>query len=113
MQLENQKQMIGGTGEQVSISRQCQLLGMHRSARYYKPKGISQADLRIMQLMDRMYVEDPTRGTRRYRRNLKLVNIHISRDKVRRLMKIMRIKTIYCKPRITVIDPTAYKYPYL
>src|SRR5690625_7928567 len=28
-------------------------------------------------------------------------------------MKIMRIKTIYCKPRTTVIDPANYKYPYL
>jgi len=113
MPLEDRKQMIDGTDEQVSISRQCRLLGMHRSAYYYKPKGISQADLRIMELMDRMYGEDPTRGTRRYRRDLKLVDIHISRDKVRRLMKIMRIKTIYCKPRTTVIDPAAYKYPYL
>ncbi len=113
MPLEDRKQMIDGTEKQVSISRQCHLLGMHRSAYYYKPKGISQADLRIMELMDRMYGEDPTRGTRRYRRDLKLVDIHISRDKVRRLMKIMRIKTIYCKPRTTVIDPAAYKYPYL
>lgn len=113
MPLEDRKQMIDGTDEQVSISRQCHLLGMHRSAYYYKPKGISQADLRIMKLMDHMYGEDPTRGSRRYRRDLKLVDIHISRDKVRRLMKIMRIKTIYCKPRTTVMDPAAYKYPYL
>jgi len=113
MPLEDRKQMIDGADEQVSIHRQCHLLGMHRSVYYYKPKGISQADLRIMERMDRMYGEDPTRGTRRYRRDLKLVDIHISRDKVRRLMKIMRIKTIYCKPRTTVIDPAAYKYPYL
>ncbi|MTI88416.1 MAG: DDE-type integrase/transposase/recombinase [Balneolaceae bacterium] len=39
--------------------------------------------------------------------------VSISRQKVRRLMKIMRIKTIYCKSRTTVIDPAAYKYPYL
>jgi putative transposase len=113
MPLEDRKRMIDGADEQVSISRQCQLMGMHRSAYYYKPKGISQADLRIMELMDRMYGEDPTRGTRRYRRDLKLAGVHISREKVRRLMKIMRIKTIYCKPRTTVIDPAAYKYPYL
>lgn len=105
--------MIDQTDKQMSITRQCHLLGMHRSAYYYNSKGIRQADLRIMELMDRMYGEDPTRGTRRYRQDLKLVNIHISREKVRRLMKIMRIKTIYCKPRTTVIDPIAYKYPYL
>ncbi len=113
MPLEDRKQMIDQADKQMSISRQCHLLEMHRSGYYYKSKGISQADLRIMELMDRMYGEDPTRGTRRYRRDLKLAGIHISREKVRRLMKIMRIKTIYCKPRTTVIDPAAYKYPYL
>src|SRR5690625_297241 len=113
MPLEQRKKMIDGEDKGMSILRQCQLLGMHRSAYYYKSKGISEADLRIMERMDRMYSEDPTRGTRRYRRDLKLAGIHISRDKVRGLMKIMRIKTIYCKPRMTVIDPAAYKYPYL
>lgn len=113
MPLEDRKQMIEKTDPKLSISQQCLLLGMYRSAYYYRPKGISQADLRIMELMDRMYIEDPTRGTRRYRQDLKLAGVHISRDKVRRLMKIMRIKTIYCKPRTTVIDPAAYKYPYL
>src|SRR5690625_2035426 len=113
MPLEQRKKMIDSGDKQVSITRQCQLLGMHRSAYYYKSKGISEADLRIMDRMDRMYSEDPTRGTRRYRRDLKLAGIHISRDKVRRLMKIMRIKTIYCKPRMTVVDTAAYKYPYL
>src|SRR5690625_2919180 len=113
MPLEQRKKMIDSGDKQVSITRQCQLLGMHRSAYYNKSKGISEADLQIMDRLDRMYSEDPTRGTRRYRRDLKLAGIHISRDKVRRLMKIMRIKTIYCKPRMTVIDPAAYKYPYL
>ena len=113
MPLQDRKRMIDGSDPKVSISRQCQLLGMHRSVYYYQPKGISQRDLHIMHCMDRMYIEDPTRGTRRYRRDLKLAGIHISRDKVRRLMKVMRIKTIYCKPRTTVIDPKAYKYPYL
>ena len=34
------------------------------------------------------------------------------RDKARSLMRIMRIKTIYCKPRTSVIDPARYKYSY-
>src|SRR5690625_6398570 len=72
MPLEQRKKMIDSGDKQVSITRQCQLLGMHRSAYYYKSKGISEADLRIMERMDRMYSEDPTRGTRRYRRDLKL-----------------------------------------
>jgi len=113
MPLSERKTMIDPNDKQLSISAQCELLKVHRSSYYYKPKGISTWDLHIMELMDRMYTEDPTRGSRRYRRDLRLAGVFISRDKVRRLMKIMRIKTIYCKPRTTVIDPSSYKYPYL
>ena len=28
-------------------------------------------------------------------------------------MQVMRLKTIYCRPRTTVIDPAQYKYSYL
>jgi putative transposase len=80
---------------------------------YYKPKGISAEDLHIMQVMDRMYIEDPTRGSWRFRRDLALKDIHVSREKVRRLMGIMCLKTIYPRPRTTISDPAAYKYPYL
>src|SRR5690625_5236971 len=113
MPLSKRKQMVDPDHKSLTKSAQCRLLSLTRSSYYYQPKGISSQDLRIMELMDRMYQEDPTRGSRRYRRDLRLANIHVSRDKVRRLMKIMRIKTIYCKPRTTVIDPASYKYPYL
>lgn len=28
-------------------------------------------------------------------------------------MQVMRLKTVYCRPRTTIIDPARYKYPYL
>src|SRR5690625_3367978 len=112
MPLEQRKKMIDSGDKQVSITRQWQLLGMHRSAYYNKSKGISEADLQIMDRLDRMYSDDPTRGTRRYRRDLRLAGIHISRDKVRRLMYIMRIKTIYCNACITVIEHADYQLLY-
>ena len=37
----------------------------------------------------------------------------VGRCHVRTLMQIMRLKTVYCRPRTTVIDPARYKYPYL
>jgi putative transposase len=89
------------------------MLSLHRSVYYYKPKGISAEDLTIMSVMDHMYIEDPTRGSRRFRRDLALKGIRMSREKVRRLMGIMCLKTIYARPRTTISDPAAYKYPYL
>jgi len=113
MPLPERKKLIDADDKQLPISQQCRLLEMHRSVYYYKPKGISPADLQLMELIDRMYSEDPTRGTRRYRRDLGLQGHRVSRGKVRRLMKIMGIHAIYCMPRTTVMDPVAYIYPYL
>jgi putative transposase len=66
-----------------------------------------------MLAMDKLHVQDPTRGTRRMSRSLRKLGMDVGRQKVRTLMRVMRMKTIYCRPRTTVIDPAKYKYPYL
>ena len=113
MPSSQRKKMIDASDGDLPLTRQCQLVGMHRSVYYYKPKGISSEDLHLMEVMDRMYNEDPTRGTRRYRRDLRLAGYCVGRGRIRRLMKIMCIEPVWCKPKTTVADPVAYKYPYL
>lgn len=66
-----------------------------------------------MEIMDKSHLMDPTLGTRRMSMHLKRMGQKAGREKVRTLMRIMRIKTVYCRPRTTVIDPARYKYPYL
>ncbi len=44
---------------------------------------------------------------------LKKQGHRIGRHKTRSLMRVMRLKTLYCKPRTTISDPAKYKYPYL
>lgn len=113
MPVKQRRKLIDAHDDQLSLSAQCRMLSLHRSVYYYKPKGVSATDLNLMRVMDRMYIEDPTRGSRRFRRDLALQGLCISREKVRRLMKIMCLKTIYPRPRTTICDPAAYKYPYL
>ena len=110
--LKDRKSFINETDE-MTISKQCELLSIPRSTLYYKPCPANAEKLIIMRIMDEMYLEDPTRGTRRYMDDLALKEIYIGRDKVRSLMRIMNITSIYPKPRTTVIDPAKYKYPYL
>lgn len=98
---------------EFSVVHQCRMLSISRSSLYYKPEPVNKEALAIMRMMDEMYLEDPTRGTRRYSADLAGKEIFIGRDKVRSLMRIMGIYAIYCKPRTTVIDPAKYKYPYL
>ena len=111
--VSDRKQMIDIERDNPNITRQCGLLRLARSTYYHKPKPISERDHQIMEKMDRMYQEDPTRGTRRYADDLAHEGYKIGRDKVRRLMQLMAIAAVYCKPRTTVIDPAKYKYPYL
>ena len=47
------------------IVRQCALLGVSRSSLYYLSKGASEADLFLMEEMDRQYLETPFYGSRR------------------------------------------------
>lgn len=111
--LAERKRLIEADHAHLSISRQCRLLSMARSSYYYSPQEWSRQDLALMHRMDRLYQEDPTRGSRRYAADLRREGYHVGREKVRRLMRVMRIKAIYCRPRTTTADPAAYKYPYL
>lgn len=97
----------------LSVSKQCQLLDLSRSRFYYKPKGMDKVELEQMRILDELYLEDPTRGTRRMSKELKKRGYQVGRYHTRTLMQRMRLKTVYCRPRTTIIDKTSYKYPYL
>ena len=97
----------------ISITKQCSILQIHKSGFYYKPRGFGEADQEIMLWIDKFHLKDPTIGTRRMVKYLAKEGIKVGRDKVRTLMKHMRIKTVYCKPRTTILDKGKYKYPYL
>ncbi|NLD47823.1 MAG: IS3 family transposase [Clostridiaceae bacterium] len=111
--LEMRKGLIETSDNQMSICKQCELLNVSRSTLYYTPSKASDKDLEIMQKLDMLYLEDPTRGTRRMARELRKLGYETGRCHVRSLMRIMRLKTVYCMPRTTISDPAKYKYPYL
>lgn len=107
------KEMIDRDEGGMSICNQCELLGLARSTLYYTLSRASGKDLKMKEALDRLYLEDPARGTRRMTKELRKMGYQVGRCHVRRLMQIMRLKTVYCRPRTTVADPAKYKYPYL
>lgn len=109
---ENRKELIDNT-DGLSICHQCELLGLARSTLYYTPSRGNDKDLSMMKDLDLLYLEDPTRGTRRMAKGLRKIGYSVGRQHVRSLMQIMRLKTVYCRPRTTIADPAKYKYPYL
>ena len=70
--------MIDADDEQLSISRQCELLGLRRSSYYRMPTPETQENDTLMRIIDEEYTRHPflgSRGMRDYLR-LSLANIH-------------------------------------
>ena len=111
---DERRAMVETEHKSFSISEQCEILELPRSTFYYSiSKAYCEKDLSMMRAMDDLYIEDPTRGTRRMKNELIKQGFKVGRVHVRTLMRVMRLKTVYCRPRTTIIDPAKYKYPYL
>jgi len=49
----------------LSLSRQCELLGLSRAALYYRAVRTGAYELELMALIDRQYLQTPFYGSRR------------------------------------------------
>jgi hypothetical protein len=86
--------MIARPHEHYSTAKQCALLKIARSTVYYKPKPISDADLKLMKRIDEIYLKWPFYGSRRMVAELRGEGHVINRKHVRRLMRLMGIEAI-------------------
>lgn len=101
-------------GTEMTIKKQCELLAVPRSSYYHKPKRkVSLLDEFLMQAIDRIYMEEPTYGSRRIRDELDKLGYKVGRKRVQRLMRVMGIEPIYPKPRLSIPGKVHKKYPYL
>jgi putative transposase len=105
--------MIDPAHQNLSISRQCQLLKINRSTFYYKKKPIKAEDLKLMELIDKQYLKTPTWGSRSMRNHLRRLGYKINRKRVQRLMRLMGLEAIYPKHRTSRPCPGHKVYPYL
>ena len=63
--MEAKRALIEPEHPQLSLRRQCALLGLARSGVYYQPVGDRAEDLQLMRLLDAQYTETPFYGVRR------------------------------------------------
>ena len=99
--------------DEISIRRQCELLGVNRAGLYYQPLSESEENLRLMRLLDEQYTRTPFYGSRRMVAWLETQGIEVNRKRVSRLMELMGIEAVYPKPRLSQPGEGHKIYPYL
>jgi putative transposase len=97
----------------LSISRQCELLGLARSSFYYEPATETAENLALMRLIDQRYTDCPFYGSRKMATWLKEHGHAVNRKRVQRLMRLMGLEAVYPKPNLSAPGSGHKVYPYL
>jgi putative transposase len=99
--------------DQVSVTRQAQLLGISRGSVYYLPRPVSDADLALMRRLDELHLEHPFMGARMLRDQLARRGILVGRRHVGTLKRRMGITAFAPQPGTSKRAPGHKIYPYL
>jgi len=105
--------MVEPAHGEISLRRQCELLGVNRPGLYYQPLGESAENLKLMRLIDEEYTRRPFYGSRRMMRWLHERGYGVGRHRVRRLMELMGLEAVYPKPKLSQPGEGHKIYPYL
>lgn len=97
----------------LSIRRQCELLGVNRSGLYYEPVGENEENLRFMRLIDEQYTRTPFYGSRKMTKWLVTEGYGVNRKRISRLMAVMGIEAVYPKRKLSEPGEGHKIYPYL
>lgn len=117
--------MIETNNREISIRRQCDLIGLPRASYYYpgyarnlivgdhKPGLSSAENLMYMRLIDEQYLKTPFYGSRRMAVFLNLQGYLVNRKRIQRLMRLMGIQALYPSPKTSIRAVDHQIYPYL
>ncbi len=124
------RKLIEPNHSEISIHRQCELVGLSRSSYYYRSfsqDSIShsevnenmnkivdtQQNLFLMEQIDHQYMKTPFYGSRRMTTVLSQRGTIVNRKRIQRLMRQMGLQAIYPKPKLSRKDKSHKVYPYL
>jgi putative transposase len=100
---------------ELSVSRQCALMGLARSTAYYMPTGESAENLQLMRVLDELYTRHPFYGRRRMTVALGTRGYVVNEKRVARLLGVMGLEAVYPRRRLSI--PATGEghriYPYL
>lgn len=107
------RQLVERGHPEISVRRQCDLLGVNRSGLYYEPVGESQENLLLMRLLDEQYTRTPFYGSRKMTEWLATRGHEVNRKRVSRLMELLGVEAVYPKPKLSQPGEGHRIYPYL
>lgn len=105
--------MIETSHPHLSIRRQCELIGLHRSTFYAVPAGETAFNLHLMRLIDEQYLRTPFYGYPRMTAVLRRQGHHVNRKRVARLMQKMGLQAVFPRQKRSQPAPEHKIYPYL
>jgi putative transposase len=98
----------------ISVRRQCELVGVSRSGFYDSLKDVGAVrDVPLMNEIDRIYTDCPFYGSRRITAELNRRGMNVNRKRIQRLMRLMRIYGQTPGIMTSRAHPEHKKYPYL
>ena len=113
MSAPDRRAMVERSGKDLSVRRQCALVGVARSG-IYRPKPVAGGDdLAVMRRIDELHLELPFYGSRRMTFELNKEGRGVNRKRVRRLMRVMGIEALVPRPGTSKAAPGHKIYPYL
>ena len=105
--------LIDPTHPQLSVARQCALLGLARSSFYYRPVAEDAEELALMRHIDEQSLRTPCFGSRQMTAWLRREGLVVNRKRVRRLMRRMGLQATAPGPHTSRPHPEHPVYPYL
>lgn len=91
--------MIDATHPELSVRRQCEILGVHRSGLYYKPVEESALNLELMRQIDKQYTQTPFFGSPKMTEWLRRrLGYKVNHKRIERLMRLMGLQAMVPGP---------------
>lgn len=102
---------------ELSIERQCELLGLPRSSYYYEVPQPTAEEIAlkeaIMNEIDYWHSRQPAMGVRKLRTKLREKSLQVGRKLIKKYMEEMGIYAVYPKPNLSKRNKQHKIYPYL
>ncbi len=110
---EDRRILIEPDHGELSIRKQCNLLGVNRSSLYYEKVMPDAKTLELMRVVDEIYTAYPFVGSRQMADYLKARGYDVGREKIRSIYEKLGLRSVAPGPHTSKPCPEHKIYPYL